>query len=378
VRGTLVVAQVALSTMLVGASGVLWSAMAASLGTGFGVAPSLVTVAAVQLTSVEHHEWLGRERQHAIDRAAASVPGVESVAWTTAVPMKRENRRRYRIRSDSGVVETIEPEIALVSLNYFDVMGIARTDGRLFNAIEELHQAPVVVVSETLAREYFGDSAVGEYLEDAYGQRLEIVGIVRSGRHRVLQEPPPPMVYHPMTREYVGLQYLIARSPPGREPPVAALRTAIGSAASLRWIDTLASRLSGTLAFDRLIMTMVGLSAAFALLLAMMGVHGVMNDAVRQRRREIGLRMALGARPLAIGRFVVARALGLAAAGLAAGLGVQGALVQLAGARVAVGRLDAWTLAATLCALTLAVALASIVPIRRALRVHPAVTLRSL
>jgi ABC-type antimicrobial peptide transport system permease subunit len=99
---------------------------------------------------------------------------------------------------------------------------------------------------------------------------------------------------------------------------------------------------------------------------------------VRQRRREIGLRMALGARPAAIGRFVVARALGFAAAGLAAGLAGQAALVRLLDARVAIGGLDAPALAATLGALTLAVALASIVPIRRALRVHPAVTLRAL
>jgi predicted permease len=376
VRGTLVVSQVALSTMLVGAGVVLWSAMSASLGTGFGVAPSQVAVAALQLTSVEHHEWLGRERQHAVDRAAAAVQGVESIAWTTSLPMKRENRRRYRIRSATGAGEAIEPEISLVSLNYFDVMGIARIEGRLFTTIDEWHQAPVVVVSETLAREYFGDSAIGEHLEDAYGQRLEIVGVVQSGRHRTLQEPPPPMVYHPMTREYVALQYLIARAPPGRPPPVEALRSAIGGAASLRSIDTLASRLAGTLAFDRLTMTMVGLSAAFALLLAMIGVYGVMNDSVRQRRREIGLRMALGARPLAIGCFVATRALALAAAGLAAGLGAQAALVPLAGARVTVGGTDAGTLAATLCALTLAVALASIVPIRRALRVPPAVTLR--
>jgi putative ABC transport system permease protein len=378
VRGTLVVAQIFLSTLLVGASAVLHSTMAGALGTGFGVPPSRVAVAAVELTKVEHHEWLGRDRQHAVHRAAAAVAGVESVAWTTGLPLKRENRRRYRIQSPTGAGETIEPEISLVSLNYFDVMGIARIDGRLFDTIDELHQAPVVVVSEVLAREYFGDSAIGRYLEDAYGQRLEIVGVVQSGKHRTLQEPPPAMVYHPMTREYVALQYLIARSPPGREPPIERLRTAISGAASLRSIDTLASRLSGTLAFDRLTLTVVGLSGAFALLLAMMGVYGVMNDAVRQRRREIGLRMALGARPLEIGRFVVTRALALAVAGLIAGTSVQWALAQVLGARLEVGRLDTGALAAALCALTLAVALAAIVPVRRALRVHPSVTLKAL
>jgi predicted permease len=378
IRSALVLAQVALSAMIVGGSGVLWTAMAASLGTGFGVAPSQVAIAAVQLTQVEHHEWQGRERQDDVQRTAASIAGVEAVAWTTALPMKRENRRRYTVRSARGAEETIEPEISLVSRNYFDVMGISLIEGRGFTSVDELHQAPVVVVSDTLAREYFGDSAVGGHLEDRYGQRLEIVGVVRSGKHRTLQEPPPPMVYHPMTREYVALQYVIARAAPGREPPVDALRTAIDRLVTLRSIDTLGARLAGTLSFDRLTMTLVGVSAAAALLLAMMGVYGVMNDAVRQRRREIGLRMALGARPAAIGRFVVARALGFAAAGLAAGLAGQAALVRLLDARVAIGGLDAPALAATLGALTLAVALASIVPIRRALRVHPAVTLRAL
>lgn len=373
-RSVLAAAQVAVATIFTGAAGVLWAALAASLATGFGVAPSRVAIAEVQLTHGEHHEWQGRERMDDIQRAAAAIARVEAVAWSTAMPMARENRRRYV----TGAGDTIEPEISLVSRNYFDVMGIALVEGRGFSAIDELHQAPVVIVSDTLAREHFRDSALGRHLEDGYGQRLEIVGVAHSGKHRTLQEPPPPMVYHPMTREYVALQHVIVRAPPGQAPPLEALRSAIGGKATLLGIDTLAARLAGTLAFDRMTMAVAGASAGFALLLAMMGIYGVMNDAVRQRRREIGLRMALGARPLTIGRFVVARALALAAAGLAAGVAAQAAAAQLLSTRVALGPPDAATLAASLGALALAVVVASIVPIRRALRVHPAVTLKAL
>ena len=144
---------------------------------------------------------------------------------------------------------------------------------------------------------------------------------------------------------------------------------------SIAPLDTL---LSAALALDRLTMAVVGLSAAFALLLATIGVYGVMNDAVRQRRREIGLRMALGARPLAIGRFVVGQALGLAAAGIAAGFAAQAALGVLIRTQAGVRGLDPASLAALAGALAVVVTLAAIVPIRRALRVHPAVTLRAL
>jgi putative ABC transport system permease protein len=188
-------------------------------------------------------------------------------------------------------------------------------------------------------------------------------------------------VYYPAMQEYLWRGHLIVRTSTDPALTFDVLRTGTskaGGSLSIPQITTLETRISESLALDRLTVTLVGACGVIALAMSTLGVYGIMNDAVRRRTREIGVRAALGAGPFQIARLIVLEAAYPAAGGLAIG-----ALGALAAARV--GRLllhgappiDLTALAATAGALFAVIIVAAIVPLQRALRVHPSIALRA-
>ncbi len=232
-----------------------------------------------------------------------------------------------------------------------------------------------------LASRYFGPDAVGHRLQDADGLEYEIVGVVRSGKYRTLQEAPEPMVYFPLSQRDQMYMHLVVRT---RDSGQAAAAAIPGTLASIdRGVDvfrvtTFAEHLAEALTVDRILTTVVAGCGIAALMLAMIGVYGVVGDAVRRRTPEIGIRVALGAPNLRILQLVFSEGLPLSAAGSA--VGVAAALLISRAARSFVHDIppvDLVSLAVVPVALLLVVVGAAALPVRRALRVSPTIALRA-
>ena len=269
----------------------------------------------------------------------------------------------------------------VVSASYFDALGVRLVEGRLFEARDQALSAPVAIVDELLARRYFGSVAAGQHLLDAEGTRYEIVGVVRGRRFRTLQDAPRATVYYPVSQHYVPQGNLFVVSRGDAAPLVAALPeilTRIDTGVTITRVVTLDKHLSEALAIDRLTTTLVGICGVMALLMAVIGVYGIMNDAVQRRTREIGLRVALGAARSQVAKLVFIEAVYVSIAGLVAGTVIALIAAQVAG--VFVSGLPGWglkTLGAPPVLLALIIALAAVLPLRRALAVSASIALRA-
>ena len=261
------------------------------------------------------------------------------------------------------------------------MLGIEVIEGRAFDAGDGALTGAVAVVDELLARRHFGTSAVGQHLLDADGEPVKIVGVVRSGRYRTLQDSPQPTVYLPYSQEHLPCGFLFVRTasaPEGMFALIAGKLTALDGGVIITRTTTLEQHLSEALAIDRLTTTLVGLCGIIALLMAMAGVYGVMNDAVVRRTREIGLRVALGAGRPQVVKLVFTEATYLTVTGILVGLAAAVALEQVAATFVhGLPHLNPARLATAPAILALVVALAAIVPLRRALAVNPTIALRA-
>ena len=311
----------------------------------------------------------------------SSLAGVEAVGWASKLPVSRASKQQFRLEGGSaGVTDTVELETNVVNAEYFRALVLQCVDGRLFEAGDGVRAPPVAVVDELLAQRYFGKTAVGGHLIDVKDTRLEIVGVVRTARYRTLQQAPQPTVYYPSSQEYLYQGHAIVRATADSATLLRSLEGAVsqaGPGGTLRQISTLDAYLADALAVDRLITTLIGVCGLIALAMSAVGIYGVMTDTVRRRTREIGLRVALGARPLQIGQLVFGESMRLASLGLLSGLTAALAVTSIARMFLyGVPPLTLPTLAAVVAALAVVVGLAAIVPLGRALRVSPIIALR--
>jgi hypothetical protein len=335
----------------------------------------------VELPGKFHDSVSGITYRNALIERLSSLAGVEAVGWASKLPVSRASKQQFRLEGGSaGVTDTVELETNVVNAEYFRALVLQCVEGRLFEAGDGVRALPVAVVDELLAQRYFGKTAVGGHLIDVKDTRLEIVGVVRTARYRTLQQAPQPTVYYPSSQEYLYQGHAIVRATADSATLLRSLDGAVsqaGPGGTLRQISTLDAYLADALSVDRLITTLMGVCGLIALAMSAVGIYGVMTDTVRRRTREIGLRVALGARPLQIGRLVFGESMRLASLGLLGGL--TGALAVTSIARMllyGVPPLNLPTLAAVVAALAVVIGLAAIVPLGRALRVSPIVALR--
>jgi hypothetical protein len=259
-------------------------------------------------------------------------------------------------------------------------MRIPLIEGRLFNAEDRALSRPVIIVNDMLARRYFGPDAVGHRLQDEEGTEYEIVGVVRSGKYRTLQEAPEPMVYFPLSQRLTTHMHLVVRARDSGQAAAAlpGVLTGIDSGVDLSGITNFAEHLAEALTLDRILTTVVAGCGLAALALAMIGVYGVVGDAVRRRTPEIGLRVALGAPNLRILQLVFREGLPLSVAGSAAGVAAALLLSRLMRTFVRdIPPVDLVSLAVVPVALLFVVVGAAALPIRRALKVSPTIALRA-
>jgi putative ABC transport system permease protein len=297
------------------------------------------------------------------------------------LPVGRSTALPFQVAVAPGLTETIEVDVNVASGDYFNTMRIAVVEGRSFTAQDGALAKPVIVVNDILARRYFGSSAVGRQLTDEEGAVYEVVGVVRTGKYRTFQEAPEPMVYFPITQRRAGWLHLVVRTGGEADPLLPVIKErllSIDSGVDIRWMMTFDEHLAQALTLDRLTTTVVGVCGLGALVMATIGVYGVIGDGVRRRTPEIGLRVALGANTLQVVRLVFSEGLHLTMAGALSGVCAALILARIVRAFVhGLPPVDTVSLAIAPVALLLVVIGAAALPTRRALRISPTIALRA-
>jgi predicted permease len=391
-----VISEIALAVVLLVSAGMLGHTLLAlsSLDPGFNVHNVITAHFALSPTILENPEQIRQAWQDVLDRARR-VPGVESATLADIIPMRvGENSLPYWT-SATPPPPNQEP-IALascISPDYLKVMDIPLRKGRFFNEHDRIGSEPVIVIDDNLAEHAFGtQDAVGKRIWiPAMSGSVLVVGVVGHVRHWGLasddQSRVRDQMYYPFAQVPAPLLHLFSSvmsiAARTNVPPlnvVDPLRRELRGAANdqaLYEVHTMEELVSASLARQRFLLLLFGIFAGLALLLACIGIYGVLAYLTGQRVPEIGVRMTLGAKPLDIIRMVLGESLAM----IFVGVGV-GTLAAVAAGRI-LNRLvegmrsaDASTFAITIPILVIAALFASFVPARRASRIDPATALR--
>jgi predicted permease len=397
-RNTLVVVQVALALVLLVGSGLMIRTFLAlrAVQPGFidphHVQLVRVTIPDAQVADPERVLRLQREMR---DRLAA-LPDVGSVSFTGNVPMANERNRSSIYRDDAtgagAEASTVMRWFRYVAPGYFHTIGTQLVAGRDFTWTDFDDHRPVAVISENLARELWREpqTAIGRRIREGEASPWrEIVGVVGDVYDNGLREPAPAIVYWPsLMQNFYGVPVNVRRSVTfairsgraGTQGLLAEVRDAIGAVnpdVALTRVRTLGDVYDGSLAATSFTLVMLAIASAMALFLGIVGIYGVIAYAVAQRRREIGIRMALGARRHEVKRMFVRHGVALGATGVVCGLAGAALLTRLmASLLFGTSSLDPATYGLVSLGLVAIAGLASYVPARSATAVDPALTLR--
>jgi putative ABC transport system permease protein len=387
-RGLLVGGEVALAFVLLVGGGLLVRSLHRLLILDPGFRADQVMTVALELDEGRHSTPAAHLAfiESLLDRVRA-VPGVQSAAAGDSVPLRSFSQMMSapdiegRPKDPPGRA----PASALCSVteDYFRTMGIRVDRGRAFGPEDRQGAPEVAIVNETLARRFWGST-------DALGKRLRfgdkaswwtVVGIAADVRHEALEAQPRSVVYRPFAQDTRRFSYMAVKASVEPTSLVASLRREVASLDPGLAVDdvaTMRGRLSAALAPRRFNTTLLGAFAASALLLAAVGVYGVMAYMVTERTREMGIRIAIGASPSQVRALVLRQGLATAAAGVLVGGGVALAASHvLHGALYGVGPADTLTFALVATLLLAVCWIASELPARRATRVDPSVALRT-
>jgi hypothetical protein len=264
----------------------------------------------------------------------------------------------------------------VVSPSYFDAMGLSTIAGETFSGSRMRSPCRVAAVNQQAAEQYFGGNAVGAAVIDGLGRRTEIIGVVQTAVLRAFQRRVEPAIYFPMAEDFIPRMTLIVGAREGNEAMVSAIRNRLelvagGQAPPV--VRTLDAHLAATaLAPLRIATVLLGVLAAIALALGTLGLFGALSDAARQRRREIAVRILLGAQGWRVIGQVVGEGGRLAGAGTVAGMLASVVAARLL-TRITPSDLSpsVWVWMAAPLMLLGAVAIASVLPACRALAVDP-------
>lgn len=381
-RAAVVIGQVALSTVLLIAAGLIVRALSVALDGDLGPGGRGVAISFMRMPgALQGNVVRGISFHQAAEERMRKIPGAEAAGWVATLPVGRSTSQLFELEAGrGGLTERLEADFNVASAGYFRAMRIPLVEGRLFDDGDRALSTPVIVVNDILARRYFGATAVKHKLRAA-GVTYEIVGVVRSGKYRTLQEAPEPMVYFPLSQRHQPYMHIVVRTALSPDAVVAALPNVLRSlddGVDIGRTLTFEQHLAEALTLDRILTTIVAACGVAALILATIGVYGVVGDAVQRRTPEIGLRVALGARSSQILRLVFSEGLPLTMAGCGVGIVAAVALARLARSFVhALPSVDIASLAVVPVALLLVVVGAAALPTRRALRVSPTIALRA-
>jgi predicted permease len=398
-RNTLVVAQIALATVLLVASGLMIRTFLAirDVPPGF-VNPQDVLTLRISIPQAIIEDPLQTARTHQqIANNIAAIAGVQSVGLSSSLTMDGNSSNDPLAFEQFPLPEGKIPPIRRfkhIGAGYFETMGNPIIAGRGITWADVDNMNPVVVISENLAREYWKDD-----ITKALGKRVrqtdkapwrEIVGVVGNERQDGATKPAPAIVYWPMaiknfwdSENFVqrSLGYAI-RSARLQDPSfLSQVQQAVWSVnpnLPLARVRTLQQAYNESMAQTSFVLVILGIAAAVTLLLGVVGIYGVIAYIVAQRRREVGIRMALGAQGESVQKIFVWRGMTLAAAGLVAGMIGAAAVMRLLSSQLfGVNAFDPITYIAVVVALALVALMATWLPARSATRIDPMLALRA-
>ena len=385
VRSLLVVSEIALSFVLLAGAGLLVKSFVRlqHVNPGFETERVLAVKLALPRARYDTPEKQAAFFSQALERVR-SVPGVQMVGATNMLPLSGDNRTSsFEFEGQPPPAHGEEPEAdeRAVSPDYFRALGIPLLEGRTFTERDGPQQPRVMTVNESFMRRYVKEG-------DPLGRRVklgedtwEVVGVVGDVHHLGLDVPTAPEMYRPFAQAPERWMNLVVRTSTADPNAVSAgLREVVRSIDQELYfpeVRPMSALLADSLARRRFNALLVGLFAAVALLLAAVGIYGVISYTVTQRTHEIGVRMALGAQRGDVLRLVVGHAMALAAAGLAVGLvGALACARLLGGLLYDVSASDPQVLGLITLLLALVSLAACVVPARRASWVDPLVALR--
>ena len=386
-RALLVVAEMGVALVLMTGAGLLIDSFARLMQVNPGFAPKSLMTFPITLPPNRYPQPQQQaEFYRRLLERIKTIPEVQSAGATSFLPLSGARRFVFFCpegRACQGIGK--DPLIAArqVSPEYFETAHTPLLRGRVFTAQDVAGGLPVVIVNETTAKRYWPD-------QDPIGKRLansrdmiqrEIVGVVADVKFNSLDAASSEEMYLPLAQNPWPAMTLVVRSDANARPLVAAVRAKIAEIDSTLPVSGILSMedvVATSVAQPRLIMQFVGVFAGFALLLAAVGIYGVMAYSAIQRKQEMGIRVALGAGPSDILRLVVGQGMRLTLVGVAAGVLVSFLLTRLLSSLLfGVHAIDATVFCGAALVLIGAAFVACYLPARRATQVDPMVVLRS-
>jgi len=382
----LLVAQVAFSMLCLITAALFFRSIQRAYAVDPGFQTSHLAMILVDSRQAGYDEYRAKEFYREARERVAKLPGVASASWASGPPFWHSASRTIEIegaeqRKRADRISTVE---FTVDLDYFHVMALPLRAGRVFQDTDRDGAVPVAMVNQVLAERYWpGGSALGHrfhFVGDPVW--LQVVGVVNNANYNTLGESPQPCVYLPVRQHFSSGMYLYVRThgdPAAIVPVVQREIHAMDANLQMADVRTGPELIQSTLWGPIIGVSLLGLFGSLALLLASIGLYGVMAYSVSQRRREIGLRTALGAAPSSVVGLIVREGMTLVACGVAIGLALGLAAGRLL-ARMLYGISpeDPISLAAAAAVLLTVAGIACYLPARAATRIDPMIALRDL
>jgi putative ABC transport system permease protein len=396
VSRVLVVAEVALACALLVTSGLLVRSVTRMMAAPTGVVSDAVVTATIQLEPAKYPQWPGVEQFYTtLLESARRQPGIEFAGAANAIPLETGWRVPYVVEGRPVARQEEAPiaQAVTVSSGYFEAFRARLIGGRFFADSDSAATEPVIVINDTLARQAFpGEHPIDRKLVSRVagigplGRNLmlptpptqpvpfRVIGVVSDVHQVPIGQAPEPVMYH-VQRQFPFRSMTIVARGPSASTVTSGLRQALRSldpAVPLSNVLTMDEKLVSATAAPRLLMAVLTTFAVLTGLLAAIGVYGLMAWTVNERRRELAIRLALGAQPASLARLVTGHGLGLAAAGVVVGLtGAQLTSGLLQKVLFRTTTTDATAIVGAAALLIVAAAVACLAPARRAARVAP-------
>ena len=382
----LVVIEVALALMLLVGAGLMTRSFALLMRVSPGFEPGNLLAVQIYLPQSKYRTGIDRTRFYMDTiRRVAAIPGVHAAAGVSALPM-------YPVGIDFALPFTIdghaaptngeEPraDIRTATPGYFETMKIALRKGRFIDGRDRQGAPGTIVINETMARRYFaGEDPIGRIVRNPHGQG-EVVGVVGDVKHYGLDSEPRAELFMPAWQQPLNGMALIVRTasdPKGFVESIRRVVLAVDAEQPIYDVSAMVDVVSRSVFLPRVSMLLLSAFAVSALLLAIVGIYGVVSYTVTERTRELGVRMALGADAASTLRLVLGKSMLLVSCGTACGLVASVAVTRvIAGLLYGVSPLDPVVFVGVSLVLATAGFAASVIPARRATRVDPMVALR--
>jgi putative ABC transport system permease protein len=386
-RHVLVASEMALAMVVLCAAGLMIKSLTLLLGVDPGLNPK--NVLTMQMSVPQEIIYNGPPGLplfcQDLEEHVGAIPGVVSVGAVAHLPLDGNAGRGFQIdgqpAADPGKMPNANYTVACP--NYFRTMGIPMLKGREFTPQDTLHSPGVIVINETMARTYWPkEDPVGRAIRlgGSDGERLTIVGVYRDVHQEGLDNPVPRQFMRPYTQAGWPVMRIVVRTHSAPATFTAAIKKALADFLPDRpvsGVETMEDVVRDSIGSRRFPMLLLSAFSVLALLLAAVGIAGVVSHSVAQRTHEIGIRMALGARTVDVQRLIVTGNMTWVLAGLAAGVAGSAWLTRLmAGMLYGVRPLDPLVLSAAVLLLAVVALLASYLPARHAARIDPVDALR--